>query len=281
MCWLQGRHRIWMPMALLGAVLLPWRAASAEDAPPGLDLGVFAPWEHEGVANGDNSDIVTAADQPSLEFLPPTISVARNMSATSDRRFYLTSIVGGSFLVVSADNTPSSCVTGGGATGVALERSNGRIRVEVEGRYRGFFEQTYLGFNEDFSPRHPNPVGVVQAKNYGCWSVMANVWRDFRLTDHVDLYGGGGIGAAGFQTSFQQIDVPKPDPPTERYNTGYAWQIGVGGIWNVSERVAVDASYRLFGTGWTMTRESFASGFPRNEILISLRIYEPFRGLIR
>jgi hypothetical protein len=163
---------------------------------------------------------------------------------------------------------------------ITLERSNGRIRVEAEGRYRGFFEQTYLGFNENFSPRHPNPVGIVQAKNYGCWSALANVWRDFRLTDHVDLYGGGGI-AAGFQTSFQQIDGTKPVPLTKRDETGFAWQIGVGGIWNVSERVAVDAGYRLFGTGWTMTRESFAAGFPRNEILVILRIYEPFRGLMR
>lgn len=278
---LQWRHRIWMPVILLGTVLLPWRAASAGDATLGLDLGMFAPWEDEEVAPGGSNDIVTAADQPSLALLPPTISVARNMSSASDQRFYLTSIVGGSFLVVSADNTPSSCLTGGGATGIALERSNGRIRVEAEGRYRGFFEQTYLGFNEDFSARHPNPVGVFKVKNYGCWSTLANVWRDFRLTDHVDLYGGGGIGAAGFQTSFQQIDVSKPEPPTEHFNTEFAWQIGVGGIWNVSERVAVDASYRFFGTGWTMTRENFAAGFPRNEILLSLRIYEPFRGLMR
>ena len=75
--------------------------------------------------------------------------------------------------------------------------------------------------------------------------------------------------------------MTKPDPATVRYETGYAWQVGVGGIWNVTERVAVDASYRLFGTGWTMTREGLAAGFPRNEILLSLRIYEPFRGLMR
>jgi opacity protein-like surface antigen len=179
------------------------------------------------------------------------------------------------------DNAPSSCITGGAAAGLALERSDGRIRLETEGRYRSFIEQTYLGFNENFSPRNPNPVGIVQAKNLGGWSVLANVWRDFRLNDRFDLYGGGGIGAMGYQLSFQQIDPTKPIPATTRYETGFAWQVGVGGIWNVSERIAVDASYRFIGTGYTITRASLVAGFPRNEVLISLRIYEPFRGLVR
>jgi opacity protein-like surface antigen len=281
MCPTPWRHRTRVLAASLGAILLPWLAACADDSPAPLDLAALAPWDDGGATPSEYDAIVATDEQPSLSLLPPTISVAREMSAPSGRRFYLTSIVGGSFLVVSPDNTPSSCLTGGGAAGLALERSNGRIRLEAEGRYRGFIEQTYLGFNENFSPRDPNPIGIVQAKNLGGWSVLANVWRDFRLNDHFDFYGGGGIGATGFETSFQQVDVTRPDPATRRYETGYAWQIGVGGIWNVSERVAVDASYRLFGTGWTITREGSAAGFPRNEILLSVRIFEPFRGLMR
>jgi hypothetical protein len=38
-------------------------------------------------------------------------------------------------------------------------------------------------------------------------------------------------------------------------------------------------SYRLFGTEWTLNVNDIAYGFLRNEILLSLRIYEPFRGL--
>jgi opacity protein-like surface antigen len=275
------RHRTRVLVALLGAGLLPWLATSADGSPPPLDLAGLAPWDDGAATPSDYVATVAADEQSSLALLPPTINVARETFPPAGRRFYLTSIVGGSFLVVSPDNTPASCLTGGGAAGLALERSNGRIRLEAEGRYRGFIEQTYLGFNENFSPRDPNPVGIVQAKNLGGWSVLANVWRDFRLNDHFDLYGGGGIGATGFEVSFQQIDVTRPEPATRRYETGYAWQIGVGGIWNVSERVAFDASYRLFGTGWTITREGSAAGFPRNEILLSLRIYEPFRGLMR
>jgi len=70
-------------------------------------------------------------------------------------------------------------------------------------------------------------------------------------------------------------------PGVNRSITGYAWQIGLGAIWNMNDRVAFDASYRIFGVGWTITREDVSYGFLRSEILLSLRIYEPFRGLLR
>ncbi len=263
----------------LATFVLPWRTALA-DGPVMLDLGAFDA-QDEGVAIPAGYDaVVSIDDYEPVSLLPETNSVAYRMAAPAMRRFYVTGIVGGSFLVFSPNNAPPSCLTAGGAAGTALERSNGRIRLEAEGRYRGPIDQTYLGFNENFGPRNPNPVGIVQAQNLGGWSVLANVWRDFRLTDHFEFYGGGGIGATGFDVSFQQID-PTPQPATLRHKTVYAWQIGVGGIWNVTERVAVDVSYRIFGTGWTVTREAAVAGFPRNEILLSLRIYEPFRGLVR
>lgn len=279
---MKRRCAIWLWVASLVSLCLQERACLG-DAPPMLDLGAFAPWDEETAILAGYDAVGQEVDDPALTPLtplPPAMSVAREMFVPPARRFYLTGIVGGSFLVVSPNNAPSSALTGGGAVGLALERSNGRIRLEAEGRHRGPIEQTYLGFNENFSPRHPNPVGIMEGKNFGGWSVLANVWRDFRLTDHFDLYGGGGIGATGYESSFQQISGPIPEPATSRYNTEFAWQAGVGCIWNVNERFAVDASYRLFGTGWTFTRENFAVGFPRNEILISLRVYEPFRGLL-
>lgn len=276
---MKWRYGKWVWVTSLVSLCLQGRPGLG-DAIPTFDFGAFAPWD-EGTAILAGYDTVVPEDDDVLTLLPPTMSVAREVAVPPSRRFYLTSIVGGSFLVVSADNTPAAALTGGGAAGLALERSNGRIRLEAEGRYRGPIEQTYLGFNQNFSPRHPNPIGIVEGKNFGGWSVLANVWRDFRLNDHFDVYGGGGIGASGYESSFQQISGPIPEPATSRYNTEFAWQAGVGCIWNVNERFAVDASYRLFGTGWTFTRDNFAFGFPRNEILISLRIYEPFRGLLR
>lgn len=279
------RSTTWRGVAAVAGVVLAGVVvagpAAADDAAPPLDLTAFAPWSTGLSLSDGHAELVTADDDSPLALLPPTTSVASAMTAPSTRRFYVTSIVGGSFFVVTADNTPSSSLTAGGALGLAIERENGRIRLEVEGRYRDFVEQTYLGFNENVSPLDPTPVGTMQARTYGGWSALANVWRDFRFTEHVDLYAGGGIGAAGFQTEFQRIDVTNPAPRTDRYITGYAWQIGVGGIWNLSDRVAIDTSYRIFGVGWTVTREDVAFGFLRSEILLSLRIYEPFRGLLR
>ena len=110
------------------------------------------------------------------------------------------SIIGGSFPVVTADSTLSSVLTAGGAMGVAFDRSKGRLRVEVEGRYRDSIEQTSIGFNREqtsnpgISPPGPLPpvpvpnkmnlIGKQQATASGGWSAMANIWRDFELTDH-------------------------------------------------------------------------------------------------
>ena len=278
-----GGMKLWRVIGVwvtsLVALFLPWRAVLA-DALPTLDLGAFAPWDEGSAIPAGHDTVVPIDDHAPLSLLPETSGVARDLSAPSERRFYLTGIVGGSFLVVSADNTPSSGLTGGFAVGMAMERSNGRIRVEAEGRYRDTIEQTYLGFNENYSIRDPTFVIVSQAQSYG-WSALANVWRDFRWTERVDLYGGGGIGAAGVQTAYQRIDVTPPAPRVDRSLTEYAWQVGLGAIWNMSDRVAVDASYRIFGAGWTVTREDLAYGLLRSEILLSVRIYEPFRGLLR
>lgn len=262
----------------LATLVLPGRSALA-DVPAMLDLSAFDTRDEAAAIPAGYDAVVSIDDYEPVSLLPETNSVAYRMAAPAMRRFYVTGIIGGSFLVFSPNNSPPSCLTAGAAAGTSLERSNGRIRLEAEGRYRGSIDQKYLGFNENFGPRDPSPVGIVEARNLGGWSVLANVWRDFRLTDHFDFYGGGGIGASGFDVSFQEIEAPGPD--ILRHKAGYAWQVGVGGIWNVSERVAVDVSYRIFGIGWTVAREAIVAGFPRNEILFSLRMYEPFRGFLR
>ena len=270
------------------ALAFPGVAAEALDS---LELGAFAPFETEPQSQ-DETDPFAMPSQRTVA--PQSFPSGGGDYGNSDRparQFYVSSIIGGSFLAVTADDTPSSILTAGGAMGVALERANGRVRVELEGRYRDPIEQTYIGFNRQPPrlgsgpsapvPTKPDLVGTMQAKAYGGWSVMANLWRDFQLTESLDAYGGGGIGAAGFDTSFQQIDTATPAPVVYRYLTEYAWQLGVGGIWNVNDRVAVDLSYRVFGVGWTITANDLAYGFLRTEVLLSLRIYEPFRGLMR
>ena len=276
-------------VSLMAATFLG--VAAAAEVTDSLELGAFAPFEPETESPYEADQFVPTPHCTEATQSTPSTDMDHGISDRPARQFYLSGIIGGSFFALSADDTPSSILTAGGAMGVALDRSNGRIRVELEGRYRDPIEQTYLGFNKDASqagaghpghiPSKPDSVGTMQAKAYGGWSVMANLWRDFQLTDRLDAYGGVGIGVAGFETSLQQIDTSVPAPAVIQYLTEYAWQLGVGGIWNVNDRVAVDLSYRVFGLGWTYTSNDLAYGFLRTEVLLSLRIYEPFRGLMR
>lgn len=77
----------------------------------------------------------------------------------SDRpahQYYLSSIIGGSFLVATADNTPSSILTAGAAMGMAFDRPDSRLRIEAEGRYRDPIDHTLLGSNRS-TPRSASP----------------------------------------------------------------------------------------------------------------------------
>ena len=121
----------------------------------------------------------------------------------------------------------------------------------------------------------------MQAKAFGGWSAMANLWHDLQLTEQLDAYGGGGIGAAGFNTSFQQIDTVGPARLRMNIARSMLGNSALVESGNVNDRVAVDLSYRVFGLGWTITANDLAYGFLRTEVLLSLRIYEPFRGLMR
>jgi len=276
-------------VSLMAATFLG--VAAAAETLDSLELGAFAPFEAEPVLQDETDQYVPTPHCTAVTQSPPSYGVNRGDYERPARQFYVSSIIGGSFLALTADDTPTSILTAGGAIGVALDRYKGRLRVELEGRYRDPIEQTYLGFTRQSPQRghgppgallpKPDLVGTMQAEASGGWSVMANLWRDFQLTECLDAYGGGGIGAAGFETSFQQIDTTTPAPVYTNYFTEYAWQLGVGGIWNINDRVAVDLSYRLFGLGWSITAGELAYGFLRTEVLLSLRIYEPFRGLMR
>lgn len=75
----------------------------------------------------------------------------------------------------------------------------------------------------------------------------------------------------------------------------FAWQAGGGAIYRISDRMEFDVSYRFFATEQVDTPISLTpaigppvpsglsalNGFSASEMLFSLRIYEPFRGLRR
>ena len=212
-------------------------------------------------------------------------------------RWYVSGIVGASFgtLILdqaATDTSPASrssivdpLFTAGGALGVAFARPYGWLRVEVEGRAR---DPIGNASQQEVS-------GVVfesesQSATDG-WSAMVNLWRDLEVTDAWSIYGGAGIGGGGYQFAYDYSYFPT------QYTTAgsgavsaFAWQVGGGVIWNVSDRIALDLGYRFFEIGpGTTTLVSNQGGFPAgttaldtsfstSELLLSVRVYEPFRG---
>lgn len=213
------------------------------------------------------------------------------------QRFYVTGMLGESFATLaeplyqevsrgSAINR--SVLTAGGAAGIAFERDNGRLRIEVEGRGR---DDVTAGLNQSLSEDFTANFNWAAADG---WSALFNVWRDFSVSEKVDLYLGGGVGGGGYRYSMAG-SVAFPGEETVLSYTGnaqvasFAWQAGGGVIWNLSDRVAFDVGYRFFSIDQSPTTlTGFIDGVPlgsivlpqqftASELLFGLRIYEPFR----
>jgi opacity protein-like surface antigen len=206
------------------------------------------------------------------------------------RRFYITGIIGASFGALQSGgvNTEGnftnigratdSLLTAGGAIGTAFDRDNGLLRLEVEGRGRDALQ----GSTNSFASVTPPFSYSVRATDG--WSVMTNAWRDWYLTERLGFYGGGGIGAGGYRLS---VD----DSVASGYGHvgGFAWQVGTGTTYRITNRTTIDLGYRFFdtvsdslplttsGPGGTAAG-SYLSNFYASELLLSVRIYEPFRS---
>jgi len=207
------------------------------------------------------------------------------------RRFYITGIIGASFGTLQSggsntlfDEFPNtgrasdSLLTAGGALGMAFDRSNGLLRLEVEGRGR----DALSGMTNSFEP--PTPTYFYSVRASDGWSVMANAWRDWYLTQRLGFYGGGGIGAGGYRLTVN-------DSVVSGYGHvgGFAWQAGTGTTYRLTERTTIDLGYRFFDTvsdSLPLTAidpagipaGSYLSNFYASELLLSVRIYEPFRS---
>lgn len=208
----------------------------------------------------------------------------------SGARPYVSGIVGGSFASLSSGGVNSAGIaptanagtmtddlfTAGGALGLAIDRDHGLLRVEVEGRGR----EAMVGE----TPSVVSPFAYDLRAADG-WSVTANLWRDLFINDHWGVYVGGGLGGGGYRLT---VD----DDVSSGYGniSGFAWQAGCGVTWRLADRVTLDLGYRWFAIDTLSTplalsdgtpAGNYTSAFGANELLLSVRIYEPFRRLWR
>lgn len=225
----------------------------------------------------DEIDLTTFGEQQSQQASvwgdeSPIQEVAQRFGEV-DRRFYLSAMIGPSFSQVEtwisvlpgSEVLDDNLFAAGGALGVALDRRRGQLRLEIEGMGRDTFVSAQ--------------GGTAFARSN--WSVMGNAWRDFMLTDRFGAYGGGGLGAGGYQ-----LGGGASGASTVYFDasSAFAWQFGGGLIYEITERLTFDVGYRYFQIGkTTVTPNPFPfqaqTQFSTSELMFTLRFYEPFRGL--
>ncbi len=247
----------------------------------GLILGVLA---LTGLAKADNSfseiDLTSFHDIPSI--IDACDAPIENVSCSTKqncRRFYITGLWGVS--AATLDNltptrgfdTSANIFTAGIAGGISLERERGRLRLEAEWLQRDFYRDSI-----------PDPLGglnnpIVATEN---WSVLANVWRDFMITERIGCYGGGGIGGGGLTL---EIGDPRNFPPAYT-SSAFAWQAGGGLIYEVTDQVTFDVSYRWYQVNGLTGDDGFGGSrdtvrYGSSQVMFSLRMFEPLRSLLR
>lgn len=110
-------------------------------------------------------------------------------------------------------------------------------------------------------------------------------------------YAGGGIGGGGYRSTYSGA-LPIAGYPAingSSHTSSFAWQAGCGVVYAVNSRLTLDLGYRFYSLESTQT-DIYSSGtaasppvvigsgentFSASELLLSIRIYEPFRGLMR
>ena len=250
----------------------------------GLILGVLA---LTGLAKADNSfseiDLTSFHDIPSI--IDACDAPIENVSCSTKqncRRFYITGLWGVSAATIddlattgppTGYDSSANIFTAGIAGGISLERERGRLRLEAEWLQRDFYRDSI-----------PDPLGglnnpIVATEN---WSVLANVWRDFMITERIGCYGGGGIGGGGLTL---EIGDPRNFPPAYT-SSAFAWQAGGGLLYELTDQVTFDVSYRWYQVNGLTGDNGFGSPtdtvrFGASQVLFSLRMFEPLRSLLR
>lgn len=252
----------------------------------GLILSVLA---ITGLAKADNSfseiELTSFEDIPSIyEACDAPVQNVGYSNNRNCRRFYITGLWGPSAATLYGNNIADvnsgpysdseNIFNAGIAAGFSFERQQGRLRLEAEWLQRDFFAAP---FNNDPA----GPIRVIATDN---WSVMVNLWRDVMLTNEFGCYGGGGIGGGGLQVGYQSLG---DSGPFETFSgTAFAWQAGGGLIYELSDQITFDVSYRYYQLNdWTNLVAAPPSlqtvGFGASQVMFSLRIFEPFRTLFR
>lgn len=208
--------------------------------------------------------------------------LAAGSARAGDAQFYVAPVIGPSWSSLTLDGSDAAVdrnlLTAGGAAGVSFDRPGGRARLEFEARYR-----------DGYALEDSAPGIAARLETSDNWSTLVNVWRDLFVTDQTGIYAGGGIGAGGYGIAMN-IDATILRLDGAGHTADFAWQIGGGVFHDLSDRVTLDLGYRFYSVadgmlpvaatfgGTPVGTTSVVNSFAASEMLLSIRIMEPFRG---
>jgi len=172
----------------------------------------------------------------------------------------------------NSNHDTDSNVSFGGTFGLMQERESFRIRPEFEAMWRQDAE-----YVTDSFPGPPGPITFFyDVRSSDNWSTLANLWLDAPITDHVLLYGGGGIGAAGMHLSVTDNVVSG-----QATSSNFAWQAGAGFIVPVSDIFEFDLGYRFLDMGTASvaldggSSGNYLADLVSHNLMFSVRLYVP------
>ena len=195
------------------------------------------------------------------------------------------SAAGGVSLLQNADNSnimPPVDVTStydggwaiGGAVGYALPTG---LRLEAEVAYREvsldelkIAEDGGLGVALVGAPL--NGVTTPADGRETALSVMGNIWYDIDTGTPLTPYLGGGIGFA--RIPLDEVSVGGVEIVNDR-DTVFAYQLGVGLAYALTDHVSVTVDYRFFGTTpatFTDITGDFRSEFHNHSVMAGMRL---------
>ena len=243
-----GSRSVVVVACVLAVVSGGWRATRAESVAAMRPRSITA----QPSAESRGARVLPPATH--LRTVPDDEGGRAGATTEDSRRLYVTGMVGSSLAAHGGSDSRDMVVggllagglpAGDGALGVAIPRGFGDVRLEFEGR-----------------------SGIPSAASDGAggdsWSVMANVWRDLPITEHLGGYVGGGVGAAGL-------------PTAGGTRGGVAGQAGAGLTYAAHDRLTFDVGYRLHAATDGRTLPGGAAALAASELLLSVRIYDPFR----
>ena len=129
----------------------------------------------------------------------------------------------------------------GGALALGYDfnsRFNVPVRAEVEYALRGNSEKSWSYY------------GVLDVKNaWNASTLFLNLYYDFRNSTAFTPYVGAGLGMA-FQYANHTFSLPGYSANFDERTTTFAWNLGAGVAYDLTDNFAVDLGYRYVNLGY-------------------------------